>query len=71
MSKIDFASVLACLALIIMGAICGALILHEVPANNQQLVTFALGAIAGALTVGGGQKVAGILTHPTETPPHE
>ncbi len=49
---------LATLALVIMGILSVALVFHEVPQANQQLVTFALGAISGALTVGGGQKVA-------------
>lgn len=51
-------TILAGMALLIMGVLSGALIFHAVPQPNQQLVTFALGAISGALTVGGAQKVA-------------
>lgn len=49
---------LATLALLIMGGLSAALVFHAVPQSNMQLVTFALGAISGALTVGGGSKVA-------------
>jgi hypothetical protein len=53
---------LAGVALLLMGAIAGALIFHAVPQDNQQLITFALGAISGALTVGGATKVADKMT---------
>lgn len=49
---------LSTIALLIMGALSTALIFHQVPQGNMQLVTFALGAISGALTVGGGAKMA-------------
>lgn len=62
MTRIDLQTALACLALIIMGCLSAALIFYPVPTNNMQLVTFALGAISGALTVGGGAKVADHLT---------
>lgn len=50
-------TVLAGIALIILGVLSGFLIFVPVPQGNQQLVTFAFGAISGALTVGGAQKV--------------
>lgn len=49
---------LAAMALLIMGGLSAALVFHAVPQDNMQLVTFALGAISGALTVGGAHKVA-------------
>jgi hypothetical protein len=53
---------LSVLALVIMGGLSAALIFHTVPQDNQQLVTFALGAISGALTVGGAGKLADKIT---------
>jgi hypothetical protein len=57
-------TMLAAVALLIMGLLSGALIFHAVPQGNMQLVTFALGAISGALTVGGGAKLADKITAP-------
>ena len=51
-------TILAGMALVILGVLTGCLVFHEVPANNQQLVTFALRALSGALVVGGGSKLA-------------
>jgi outer membrane lipoprotein SlyB len=67
MSTPNAQTVLAGMALVIMGLVCGALIFHAVPEPNQQLVTFALGAISGALTVGGASKVADKMTTNTGT----
>lgn len=58
-------TILACLALLIMGIVTVALIFFAVPPGNSQLVTFSLGAIAGALTVGGANKVADKITNST------
>lgn len=63
--------VLAGLALLLMGALSGALVFKAVPPDNMQLVTFALGAISGALTVGGVNKAAAALHAPQPAPPHE
>lgn len=63
------ASALAAMALAAMGLICTALIFHAVPQGNQQLVTFALGAISGALTVTGGSKIADKITTSTGANP--
>jgi hypothetical protein len=46
-------TLLAALAMLLIGALASALIFHAVPRGNEQLVTFALGALSGALTVGG------------------
>jgi H+/gluconate symporter-like permease len=62
---INYQAILAGTALIIMGVLSFALIFHAVPTDNQQLITFALGAIAGALTSGGASKVADKLTTST------
>jgi len=62
MKDVNAQTVLAGIALILMGILAGALIFYPVPQDNQQLVTFALGAISGALTVGGSAKVAERLT---------
>jgi hypothetical protein len=59
-------SVLAGLALVILGVLGVCLIFHAIPADNKEALTFLLGAISGALTVAGGQKVVAALT---QTPP--
>ncbi len=51
-------TVLTLLAMLIIGVLAGLLVFHAVPAENKELVTFALGALSGALTVGGGPKLA-------------
>ncbi len=51
-------SLLAGLALVLVGVLTGCLIFHAVPQGNQQLVTFALGGLIGALTAGGASKLA-------------
>ncbi len=49
---------LAGVAMVIIGLLAGCLVFHAVPQGNQQLVPFALGALSGALTVGGGTRAA-------------
>ena len=49
---------LTLLAMLIIGVLAGLLVFHAAPAENKELVTFALGALSGALTVGGGPKLA-------------
>jgi outer membrane lipoprotein SlyB len=61
-ADIPWNTVLAGVALVIMGLLSGALVFHAVPQGNQQLVTFALGAISGALTVSGASKAADKIT---------
>lgn len=63
MHNISAQSVLAGMALVIIGVLTGILCFHAVPQQNQQLVTFALGAIAGALTGGAAVKLADRITN--------
>lgn len=66
MRPTDAQTALAFLAMLIVGAIAGLLIFFRIPSDNKELLTFALGALAGALTVGGGSKLADrIITSPT------
>jgi len=58
MSDISAEAVLAFVALVLIGVLGMMLVFHTVPQENQQLVTFVLGALSGALTVGGAKKVA-------------
>lgn len=58
-------SILAGIAIVLIGCMGFALIFHAVPPANQQLVTFVLGALSGALTVGAGKKVADKVTTQT------
>lgn len=51
-------AILAGVALVILGVLTACLIFVPVPQGNQQLVTFALGALSGALTVSGAARVA-------------
>jgi hypothetical protein len=55
-------SALAGLALIMLSALGAALIFHAVPQVNQTMLATIVGALAGALTVGGGQKLADRIT---------
>lgn len=53
---------LAGAALLIMGVLGGIMMYEPIPAVNATSVTFILGALAGALTVGPGVKLADKLT---------
>jgi xanthosine utilization system XapX-like protein len=55
-------TILAAGALLILGALAGAMMLLPIPAPNATSLTFILGALAGALTVSGGSKIADKLT---------
>ena len=59
-------TVLALLAMAIIGVLAALLVFHAVPAENKELITFALGALSGALTVGGASK----LSERTPAPPN-
>jgi hypothetical protein len=61
-------ALLAGLALVMLGLLAGCLVFVAVPQANQQLVTFALGALAGATTIGGAGHLAGSLK-PGAQPP--
>lgn len=56
---------LAMVALLIMGAIALAMVFTAVPPPNHDYMLIMLGALAGALTVTGGQKLADKLTTST------
>ena len=45
-------------ALLILGALGGALVAHAVPADNREILSMIVGAIGGALTMTGVQKAA-------------
>jgi outer membrane lipoprotein SlyB len=51
-------TVLSVLAMIALGALGGLLIYQAVPPANAQLLTFILGAIAGAVTGGAAVRAA-------------
>ncbi len=57
-------AVLGVLAMIALGALGGFLVFHAVPAANVQLLTFILGAIAGAVTGGASVRAAEALKDP-------
>jgi hypothetical protein len=48
---------LAGLALLLLGILGAALIWHAVPNENRELLATIVGAIAGALTMGGAMKL--------------
>lgn len=50
------------LALGVVAIIAFLLIFFEVPISNKELITFALGGIVGALSVGGNRKTADKVT---------
>ncbi|HEY5409336.1 MAG TPA: hypothetical protein VIJ94_01290 [Caulobacteraceae bacterium] len=52
-------AVLAAIALIMLGILTGCMVFAPVPQGNQQLVTFALGALSGALTFSGAGRITG------------
>jgi hypothetical protein len=56
---------LAGLALVILGALAGAMMVMPIPSVNATSLTFILGALSGALTVTGGAKVADKITAAT------
>ena len=57
-------TVLSVLAMIALGALGGLLVFQAVPTANVQLLTFILGAIAGAVT--GGAAVKASAADPTK-----
>jgi hypothetical protein len=61
-------TLLAGAALVMLGLLTGCLVFVAVPQGNQQLVTFALGALAGATTVGGVGRIGG-ASRPGGEPP--
>lgn len=57
-------AILAGMALLILGVLGFALVCHAVPTDNRELLSMIIGAIAGGLVVGGGQKLADKITAP-------
>lgn len=68
MSKITAQELLAGFALLILGGLAGGMLFVPIPAANATSLTFVLGALSGALTVSGGQKIAAALTSTGPTP---
>lgn len=60
-------TVLSGIALIIMGSLGGFLVFHAVPVDNRELLSVIIGAIGGALTFAGGNKLASTLSAPNAT----
>jgi hypothetical protein len=54
MSPINPQTVLSSIALVILGALGGAMLFEPVPSANATALTFILGALAGALTMQSG-----------------
>lgn len=51
-------SVLAGIAMLILGGLSFLMVFFAVPAANHDFLVFILGALSGALTVGGAAKIA-------------
>ena len=61
MPRPTFQELLAGAALLILGGLGFFLLFEQVPQVNSTSFTFILGALSGAITAGGGQKVAQAL----------
>jgi hypothetical protein len=70
-SEVHVEKILPVMALAILGLLAVLLVFHTVPRENQQIVTFIAGAISGAITVAGGQRIAGRLNQTVSTPEGE
>lgn len=68
MADLHIEKLLPVMALTILGGLAFVLVFHAVPRENQQLVTFIAGAISGAITVAGGQRLASRLNQTVTTP---
>ncbi len=55
-------TVLAAVALVLLGALALVMVFWPVPNSNHDYMLILLGALAGALTVQGGSKIADKLT---------
>lgn len=53
---------LSALALLMLGGLAFALVFHQVPADNREILALILGALAGALTTSGATKLADRIT---------
>jgi hypothetical protein len=65
--QINYEMLLSGLALIFLGVLGGLMLFVPIPKDNAQSVTFVLGALAGAVTMAGGTKVAKALGGPDGT----
>lgn len=54
----DSSTFLAGMALVVLGMLALLMVFFTVPSPNEKYLIFILGALSGALTVGGGKKVA-------------
>jgi hypothetical protein len=59
MASLSTQTLLSVLAMIALGVLGGLLVYQAVPPTNVQLLTFILGAIAGAVTGGAAVRAAG------------
>lgn len=64
----DPQAVLATLAMLILGALAIGMMFVAVPATNHDYLVFILGAISGAITVGGASKLVSSVTT-SQSPP--
>jgi hypothetical protein len=55
---INYQAILSAVALVILGWLGSALVFHEVPPNNREILSMIVGAIGGALTFAGVSKAA-------------
>lgn len=61
---VNYQAILSVIALIILGWLGSALIFHEVPPNNREILSMIVGAIGGALTFAGVSKgAAAVAAH--------
>lgn len=67
MAELHTEKLLPVMALTILGGLAFVLVFHAVPRENQQLVTFIAGAISGAITVAGSQRLASRLNQTVTT----
>ena len=59
--QINYELLLSAVALVFLGVLGGMMLFFPIPKDNAQSVTFVLGALAGAVTMAGGTKVAKAL----------
>jgi len=55
--QVNYELLLSGIALIFLGVLGGMMLFVPIPQSNEQSVTFILGALAGAITMAGGNKI--------------